>query len=350
MAYNKGEHEHQGIPGSHGEEHPHNPYSSASRWRHQEPSAYARHARDPVATGNTDELANYINTSRVDGQHGAGGHQDLSEAAALAQADGHAPGGANDGREIVCGPLLNYRRTVEGRWHGSVLIVVKGGGPEVLYQPALSLRRVGDTGEAAQEAAGQANPTPNAQRTAGERLYSDKRNTFWMFDLQVPIEQQEIQYEYKIPDMRFANREKPRANRFFVPAANESMRVMFHSCNGFSVGTDEEAFSGTPLWRDVLRKHTAKPFHVMIGGGDQIYNDGIRVSGPLREWTDIGNPKKRREYPFPEKLRETCDDYYLNNYIRWYDAVPFAIANGQIPQVNIWDDHDVSTKLLRLER
>jgi hypothetical protein len=54
-----------------------------------------------------------------------------------------------------------------------------------------------------------------------------------------------------------------------------------------------------------------------LGGGDQIYNDGIRVNGPLRPWTDIGIPRKRQKYPFPEELRRKCDDYYVNNYIRW---------------------------------
>lgn len=54
-----------------------------------------------------------------------------------------------------------------------------------------------------------------------------------------------------------------------------------------------------------------------IGGGDQIYNDGIRVNGPLRPWSDIPNPKKRRDYKFPESLRRDCDDYYVTNYIRW---------------------------------
>jgi len=54
-----------------------------------------------------------------------------------------------------------------------------------------------------------------------------------------------------------------------------------------------------------------------IGGGDQIYNDGIRVSGPLRAWSNIHSPKKRRDHPFPESLRQECDDYYLKNYIRW---------------------------------
>ncbi|CAK7245920.1 MAG: hypothetical protein STHCBS139747_007525 [Sporothrix thermara] len=79
----------------------------------------------------------------------------------------------------------------------------------------------------------------------------------------------------------------------------------------------------------------------MIGGGDQIYNDSIRVSGPLREWTAIGNPKKRREFPFTEKLREACDEFYRKNYVEWYSTEPFASTNGQIPQLNIWDDHDI---------
>lgn len=78
-----------------------------------------------------------------------------------------------------------------------------------------------------------------------------------------------------------------------------------------------------------------------IGGGDQIYNDGIRIHGPLREWTDISSPKKRREYLFPESLREACDEYYSKNYLRWYSTEPFASANGQIPQLNLWDDHDI---------
>lgn len=79
----------------------------------------------------------------------------------------------------------------------------------------------------------------------------------------------------------------------------------------------------------------------MIGGGDQIYNDGVRVNGPLKPWTDIGNPHKRRQFPFDEKMRQDCDQYYFNNYTRWYSTEPFASANAAIPQINIWDDHDI---------
>ncbi|TQV95829.1 transcription factor btf3 [Cordyceps javanica] len=296
---------------------PQNPYSSASRWRHQESSSFARHAVS---------------------------HQHPDAAAAQAHIDATAPQGLNgdgpvsdgDASEVVCGPLLNYCHMQDGHWEGSVLIVLNGGGKEQGPVPTLSLQRVGARSQDVVETA-----TEPAKQIPGVRLYSDPRNTFWRFDLRVPMEPAEVQYAYELPGLRFSSTDKPQVNRFSIPAAGESMRLMFHSCNGFSVGTDEEAYSGTPLWKDVIRKHDAAPFHVMLGGGDQIYNDGIRVSGPLRPWTDISNPKKRRDFPFSEKLRSECDDYYLKNYLRWYNTAPFAIANGQIPQVNIWDDHDI---------
>jgi phosphodiesterase/alkaline phosphatase D-like protein len=79
----------------------------------------------------------------------------------------------------------------------------------------------------------------------------------------------------------------------------------------------------------------------MIGGGDQIYNDSIRVKGPLKTWTDISNPRKRQHFPFPEDLRQECDKFYFENYVRWFSTEPFAAANASIPQINIWDDHDI---------
>ncbi|KAM5356112.1 hypothetical protein ACJ41O_002758 [Fusarium nematophilum] len=350
-----------------------NPYASASRWRHQESSAFAQRAaqlsgqgapRDPHQTsGNAGELADFLNASRTepeDSERAAGKHRPITAAASDANGNlvandvsqGHATQtapdeGAPDGKKIVCGPLLNYRRMDQGRWYGSVLIVVEGGGKIPLHQPILALKQAARSGAPEHSDPSDAIGTEPASgateevRVEGQCLYSDPRNTFWSFELSVPIQSAETSYEYTIPDLRFSTGYKPQVNSFFVPASSESMRIMFHSCNGFSVGTDEEAWSGPALWNDVVRKHGELPFHVMIGGGDQIYNDGIRVDGPLRQWTDISNPKKRREFPFPEKLRAECDDYYLKNYIRWYNTEPFALVNGQIPQINIWDDHDI---------
>ncbi|KAK0730465.1 hypothetical protein B0H67DRAFT_652421 [Lasiosphaeris hirsuta] len=333
-----------------------NPHASATRWRHQESSSFARHARHqppaPVAReadshSRVDDLADFLNSSRITpiGESGGGSSRPTTPrfkpvmagaAEARAVVHGGEAVGADvapsaprpDNRAIAVGPLLNYRRMEGNLWIGSVLVVTQGGGKTQAATPTLSLRRA---------------DTANSSITdiRGICLYSDSRNTFWRFDLNVIMGRSETRWEYALPGLRFLHKSKPRVNSFWVPAATESMRIMFYSCNGFSVGTDEEAWSGAALWNDVMRRHQESPFHVMLGGGDQIYNDAIRVSGPLREWTSISNPKKRREFAFPERLREDCDDWYLQNYISWYGTEPFAAANGQIPQVNIWDDHDI---------
>ncbi|KAL7628340.1 hypothetical protein AAE478_002542 [Parahypoxylon ruwenzoriense] len=324
------------------EEDPRNPYASANRWRHQESSAYARAAlaRDAhSSSANTSDLSSFLNSTRVEGNrpgtNGTGHYKPI----VVGSTDGATDGAVvEDGKEVVCGPLLNYRRMEGATWYGSVLLVTKGGGKIQNFQPVLSLGRVNESLPVNGTAAIQSSHGTNV---AGICLYSDPRNTFWQFPLACDIADIETKWAYSISDVRYKSTTQTTTNYFFVPAINESMRIMFHSCNGFSVGTDEDAWSGPALWNDVVRSHARSPFHVMIGGGDQIYNDGIRVHGPLREWTDIGNPKKRREFPFPETLRAACDDYYLKNYIRWYSTEPFASANGQIPQLNIWDDHDI---------
>ncbi|KAJ4417080.1 hypothetical protein N0V82_006362 [Gnomoniopsis sp. IMI 355080] len=353
---------------------PHNnPYASSTRWRHEESSSYRKHAsaslqpRSAGAKSGTSELADFLNTSRVEPDESSrsrSGSLALSNKHTPIMLDGNVADAAGephlgddpahaepqDGRTIACGPLLNYKRMEGNTWLGSVLVVTKGGGKTQAFVPTLVLRRVGEaqhlhangpSNGTNGETNGEVNGASAPFEIRGQCLYSDYRNTFWRFDLHCEMEQSEIKWEYTVAEMRYLSKNKPQKNSFYVPALQESMRIMFHSCNGFSVGTDEDAWSGPALWNDVMRRHAEVPFHVMLGGGDQIYNDGIRVHGPLATWTSIANPKKRRDYDFPEKLRAECDDYYLKNYIRWYSTEPFASANGQIPQVNIWDDHDI---------
>ena len=244
--------------------------------------------------------------------------------------------GAGGGIEIICGPLLNYKHLsspdTRPIWNGSVLIVTKPG--ERIPQLQLG-----------QASGGQA----TASRTfEGIELYSNLSRTFWQFVIDLPLSDQEAIWEYTLPGTTRSSNTSAQSRstfRFFVPSASDSMRIMFHSCNGFSVGTDEEEWSGPVLWNDVLRRHQEKPIHVMIGGGDQIYNDGVRVTGPLSKWTEIRNPIKKRDYEFTEALRADCDEFYFNNYARWYSTEPFATANAQIPQINIWDDHGTKVEV-----
>lgn len=223
--------------------------------------------------------------------------------------------------EVKCGPLLNYRRMENETWFGSVLIVTKGGGlgggpePQLRWKTTVSSPASGafpspapgnsgkvsgsNQNEPPAEPYGMVNgveytssqglatstQTPNnanlensttngtsttdsaagstETKVPGTKLYSDPSNTFWRFDLQVPMQQSEIKCDYSIPGLKFTQGSKTDEQSFFIPAISESMRIMFHSCNGFSVGTDEDAWSGPALWNDVMRVHQKTPFHVM---------------------------------------------------------------------------------------
>jgi hypothetical protein len=55
---------------------------------------------------------------------------------------------------------------------------------------------------------------------------------------------------------------------------------ILEQCNGFSAGVNPDDFRGPgfksgydPVWMDLLAKHAEEPFHVLVGGGDQLYCD-----------------------------------------------------------------------------
>lgn len=171
----------------------------------------------------------------------------------------------------------------------------------------------------------------------GFRLYSDPARdvTFWRFNIEVELGEKQERIAYRI-------NEGP-AIGFWVPARGQSMNIMFHSCNGFSLSVDRNKFSGPdPLWRDVLNEHQTRPFHVMIGGGDQIYCDKVMQESDLfEEWTRIKNPHHKHNAPFSPDLKAELENFYLNHYASWFSHGLFSLANCQIPMVNIWDDHDI---------
>ncbi|KAI0997311.1 Uncharacterized protein K3495_g10875 [Podosphaera aphanis] len=314
-------------------------HTSDNLWRHQESTSFHRHAQG-LAGDYADEP---ISTRQTTKRHS----RNIEHVQEY-----HDPASSNnDVLTVSCGPLLNYRRMENETWFGSVLVVTSGDGiNEDPPAPELSLKigrakansnEYQNKNQPRNTHANNSNVYIEVLKVKAIKLYSDSANTFWRFDLKVPMQEYEVQCQYNISRLVFLEENKSKQQEFFVPAISMSMRIMFHSCNGFSVGTDEDAFSGACLWNDVFREHKRSPFHVMIGGGDQIYNDGIRVNGPLRSWTEITSPHEREKFLFSESLRKDCDKYYVNNYIRWYGNEPFASCNGQIPQLNIWDDHDI---------
>jgi len=257
----------------HGKDHG-DTHASDNKWRHQESASFARHAN--VAPRMADErhgskdLSNFLNSQRIKppGSAGSGGkgHQPIIiagnaypqgleqpqqvPATAEGHMNGHATENIKSGAQIVkCGPLLNYRRMEHDTWFGSVLVVTaRIAEGEVVPQLKLMVIEEREEDPAITDGTNvnEEQTQPNGEtnriqaeetRVEGAKLYSDASNTFWRFAIEVPMQQTELRVEYKIHGLSFDLSEGKKTSKqsFFVPAISESFRIMFHSCNGFSV-------------------------------------------------------------------------------------------------------------------
>lgn len=171
----------------------------------------------------------------------------------------------------------------------------------------------------------------------GVRLYADPDRdvTFWLFKLEIELTETQQRVGYRINNGA--------SQGFWVPAKGETMNIALHSCNGFSQTVNPDDFCGPdPLWRDILNAHQSRPFHVMLGAGDQIYNDkAMRHTQHFGEWVRNKNPHYKHNAVMTMEMREELETFYLENYSRWFSQGLFSLANAQIPMVNMWDDHDI---------
>ncbi|POR39107.1 Uncharacterized protein TPAR_00697 [Tolypocladium paradoxum] len=169
----------------------------------------------------------------------------------------------------------------------------------------------------------------------GFRLHVERGCTFWRFNIEVELRDKQQRIAYRI--------NRGPCMGFWVPARNQAMNIMFYSCNGFSASAKPDELSGPdPMWRDVLNTHQTQPFHVMVGGGDQIYNDCAADECELfDEWLDIRNPLHKHNAPFTAEMQSEMEDFYLERYCMWFSQGLFGLATSQIPMVNMYDDHDI---------
>ncbi|KAI8719596.1 hypothetical protein NCS52_00740800 [Fusarium sp. LHS14.1] len=169
----------------------------------------------------------------------------------------------------------------------------------------------------------------------GFRLHAERGYTFWRFNIEVELREKQQRIAYRI--------NRGPATGFWVPAAGETMNMMFYSCNGFSLSVKPDELSGPdPMWRDVLNNHQTRPFHLMIGGGDQIYNDCVADECELfKEWLSIKNPVHKHTTAFTPEMQDEMEKFYLERYSMWFSQGLFGLANSQIPMVNMYDDHDI---------
>lgn len=95
-----------------------------------------------------------------------------------------------------------------------------------------------------------------------------------------------------------------------------------------------------PLWNDALSKHTEHPYHVMIGGGDQLYCDSLLKEPEMEEWLGITSVIEREKIQCKPHWMEAIERYYFNRYCTWFSQGAYGQALAAIPSINMWDDHE----------
>lgn len=193
---------------------------------------------------------------------------------------------------LKCGPLLRYITTdynaQQPLWQGSIMVVVVDDESDYSQRPVLTL----STG----------------QKLEGQVLHVEFGASYWKWNLALPLYEQSQLIMYSI------NESDP--IEFSLPGVHETMNMMFHSCNGFSLSVDQTVFNGPdPLWRDVLRSHKERPIHVMLGGGDQIYCDLVaRRCALLKEWLNMSTLEHKTARLFTDDMEHELNAFYAEHY------------------------------------
>ncbi|PNW88794.1 hypothetical protein CHLRE_01g044900v5 [Chlamydomonas reinhardtii] len=179
-----------------------------------------------------------------------------------------------------------------------------------------------------------------AGSAVGERLAVWRDWQFWRFKLNTTCGADPKQLKYKVDLV------PGRAFTVSVPALSEAWHAAFYSCNGLHNPQDYGRTHGIqPLWVDLMRQHSYRPYHVLLGGGDQLYNDGLFEGPLLKGWDqaqDDSESAALAAQPFTEALRAEMEEYYFSHYASHFGTQPiYTDVLATIPSVNTWDDHDI---------
>ncbi|TIA90153.1 hypothetical protein E3P99_01665 [Wallemia hederae] len=223
--------------------------------------------------------------------------------------------------QFLCGPMLKYDTVVDNVWYGAAMIVTADDGST--YDPAPQLGWKWNGGE---------------NKVYGQPIFIYRgpsgSYTFWRFMIDVPMGDAESPVDYNVNGGA--------KNTFYVPATTQHLRWIGQSCNGFSMGVNPADFNGPhKLWDDVLKQHNEKPYHAVVGGGDQIYCDILMREPELQDWVNEVDGQEKQKMPLTEPMSFALDRFFFNHYSKWFRAGSFGEAIAKIPQVNILDDHDL---------
>ncbi|KAG2424556.1 hypothetical protein HXX76_014436 [Chlamydomonas incerta] len=275
---------------------------------------------------------------------------------------------ASLGARTVAGPFLKLQSydPATGIYRWSVLVVCTRAAEQKLLAAAPAAAAAGGGGDAAAGSSGAVRASDSGgapaltpkltwgelrasggggmaalpQSSEGELLHWWRDWRFWRFRGETTLRDvpQRLTYALNVlPRARFT---------FHLPSRScGAWRWAFHSCNGLDSLDNVPKSNGLqPLWQDVLAQHAAAPLHVLVGGGDQLYNDSVFNGPQLKGWDQTltkVETEAKAALPFTPEMKDEVEEYYFAHYMLHFSQPYLGTALATIPSVNIWDDHDI---------
>lgn len=119
-------------------------------------------------------------------------------------------------------------------------------------------------------------------------------------------------------------------------------RIAYVSCNGQEREDSSRALQErNVMWRRLVAEHDARPFGLILHGGDQLYADEVLEAHPtLSQWSR-STLEDRARYEFTPDVEEAAECFYLERYEELLRQPELAWLSARIPALMIWDDHDI---------
>jgi hypothetical protein len=182
------------------------------------------------------------------------------------------------------------------------------------------------------------------------RLKSPAAGVLWKWTVALPreAEARRVAYRFEPVDGATLPEGLDDVKDVIIPARGALPRAAFFSCNGASDAKTWGAVMRMKrpygCWQDLEKQHKAPDggFHLLMGGGDQVYADSL--------WDTVPELVEFRKLAWDSKfMRQRSPDfheYFLARYVelyceRWSGTDGIASMLARVPGVYTWDDHDI---------
>lgn len=131
------------------------------------------------------------------------------------------------------------------------------------------------------------------------------------------------------------NRNDEHQYKFIVPGIGTPLNIGANSCN-----KQHKKKPFVELWEKLHKNHLRKGLHLLIHLGDQVYTDPDiwKVHPKLKRFL---SRFRKSKIQFTKEMEDKVDDYFFELYVRYWTIPEIAKVLAEIPNIMMWDDHDI---------